>query len=288
MTLQAGVLIVQRSGGYKDIPGVRYHFPKSRYLKAVTELKDSLVLLYEPRRGGTSQNSGGRQGFVAFAFIDSIHDDPDDATHAFLSYRMYTEFIRVIPLSVTTLSAKSLQHAVRRVAYKEAEEVVRQGLLLPAGEGVRAGLVDADILIDDPRRPTREIVTNSLVRDASFRFRVVEQVYSGRCAMTGVRMTNGHGRAEVDAAHIQPVSAGGPDSTRNGLALMKSMHWAFDRGLVSLSDEGRILTVERGLDVPVLRLLPEDRIARFPERPDERPHPSFLQWHRENCFKGVA
>jgi putative restriction endonuclease len=288
MTLLAGVLIVQRKGGYKDIPGVRYHFPKSRYLRAITELKDSLVLLYEPRRGGTSQNSGGRQGFVAFAFIDSVYDDPDDTTHAFLGYRMYAEFIRVVPLSVTSLSAKSLQNAVRRVAYEEAEEVVRQGLLLPAGEGVRKGLVDADILIDNPRRSTREIVTNSLVRDASFRFRVVEQAYDGRCALTGVRMTNGHGRAEVDAAHIRPVAAGGPDSTRNGLALMKSMHWAFDRGLVSLSDEGHILTVERGLDAAFLRLLREDRVAQFPDRADDRPHPSFLRWHRENCFKGAT
>jgi putative restriction endonuclease len=164
--------------------------------------------------------------------------------------------------------------------------VVRQGLLLPPEQGVRVGLVDAEELIDRPDRRTREIVTNTLVRDASFRFRVVEQAYDGRCALTGVRMTNGNGRAEVDAAHIQPVAAGGPDATRNGLALMKSMHWAFDRGLVSLADDGGILTVDRGLDPTIFKLLPGDRRAFLPEKPDLRPHGAFLRWHREHVFKG--
>lgn len=288
MEQRVGILVVQRTGSYKDIPGVRYHFPKKLYLDDILALRGCLVLLYEPRRGGTSAHSGGRKGFVAFAFVESVWDDPDDASHAFLGYRMYTEFIRVVPLSATSVPGRSLQRAVRPIAYAEAEEVVRQGLLLPAEQGVRVGLVDAEELIDRPERRTREIVTNTLVRDASFRFRVVEQAYDGRCAMTGVRMTNGHGRAEVDAAHIQPVAAGGPDATRNGLALMKSMHWAFDRGLVSLSDEGSILTVDRGLDPTILRLLPVNQRAFLPDKADLHPHAAFLRWHRENVFKGAS
>ena len=101
-------------------------------------------------------------------------------------------------------------------------------------------------------------------------------------------MTNGNGRAEVDAAHIQPVERGGPDSSRNGLALMKSLHWAFDRGLVSLSDEGRILTVDRNLEAPILRLLPDNRLAFLPTRIEQKPHAAFLGWHRQNCFKGIC
>lgn len=122
-------------------------------------------------------------GFVGFAFVDSVVDAPDDPTHAFAGYRMYTEFIRVVPLSVTSVSAKSLQHAVRTVTYAEAEQVVRQGLLLQPGDGIRTGLVDADALSDYPRRHSREIVTNSLIRDARFRLREVEQAYDGRCAL---------------------------------------------------------------------------------------------------------
>lgn len=286
MSTKAGILVVRRNGSYKDIPGVQYHFPKQRYLNGILSLRDRLVLLYEPRRGGTSASGGGRMGFVGFAFVDRVWDDPDDPTHAFLGYRMYTEFIRTVPLSSTSVSAKSLEHAVRPVSFHEAEEVVRQGLLLQPAEEIRVGLVDAAELIDTPERRNQEIITNRLVRDASFRFRVVEQAYDGRCALTGARMTNGYGRAEVDAAHIQPVAEGGPDSTRNGIALMKSMHWAFDRGLLGLSDAGHILTVERGLDATVAKLLPDHRRAFLPEKQDLRPHHAFLSWHREHVFKG--
>lgn len=284
---KAGILAVRRQSGYNDIPGVRYHFPKANYLKDVLSLVDALVLLYEPRRGGTSSSSGGRSAFTAFAFIDRVWDDPVDPTHAYLSYRYFTEFIRIVPLSQMSVSAQSLQRAVRPVDYREAEAVVQYGMFMEAPIGLaRQGLTDVDVL--STIRETREVISNRVIRDATFRYRVVEEAYDGRCAVTGVRMTNGNGRAEVDAAHIQPVEAGGPDATRNGLALMKSFHWAFDRGLISLSDEGHILTVERGLDAPVLRMLPSDLRAHLPRHAEQRPHPAFLQWHREHVFKGAT
>ncbi len=49
------------------------------------------------------------------------------------------------------------------------------------------------------------------------------------------------GRAEVDAAHIRPVEANGPDILTDGIALSGTAHWMFDRGLISLSDEPDIL-----------------------------------------------
>ena len=78
----------------------------------------------------------------------------------------------------------------------------------------------------------------------------------------------------------------GPDIVRNGIALMKSLHWAFDRGFISLADDGRILTVERGIDGGIRGLLRPGGTALLPEQADERPHPEFLKWHRENVFRG--
>lgn len=287
MALKAGVIVVRRQSGYRDVPGIRYHFPKAEYWSGVQALRDALILLYEPRRGGTSMSGGGRMGFVAFAFADKVYDDPADPSYAYLDYRYFCEFVRVVPLNVTSISPRSLQHAVRALDYTEAEEVVRHGLFMEATPfGVHHGMTDAGILETVPQRETREVVLDRAIRDATFRYRVVEQAYKGRCAFTGVRMLNGNGRAEADAAHIRPVEAGGPDATQNGLALMKSLHWAFDRGLVSLSTGGRILTVERGIDELVLRILPQDRRAHLPSHPDERPHEEFLRWHRVNRFKG--
>jgi putative restriction endonuclease len=180
---------------------------------------------------------------------------------------------------------------VLQIDYEEASRIVAIGLSVPHSEGgaeSRVGLSDLSDLTDVTARPIEQVLQSRRVRDASFHYRVVEKAYQGRCAFTGVRMTNGHGRAEADAAHIRPVAADGPDTVRNGLALMKSLHWAFDRGLVALADDGRILTVERGLEEPVRHLLAADGRAILPRHADERPHPAFLRWHREHVFKGAA
>ena len=104
--------------------------------------------------------------------------------------------------------------------------------------------------------------------------------------MTGLQIVNGGGRAEVQAAHIRPVAAGGTDSVRNGLALSGTIHWMFDRGLVSVDDDLAILNATGRLPGTVTRLLHEDRKIAAPNRPEISPHPAHLRYHRENIFKG--
>jgi putative restriction endonuclease len=286
--LIAGILVMQRRGGYKDIPGLCYHFPKATYIKALTALQGSLVLFYEPRRGGTSANSGGRMGFTSFAFVTDIWDDPNDPTHAFAGLRYFQEFLSVVPLRITSVSSQSLQRAVREIDYAEAQAVVEAGLFAGlALDQPRVGLTDLNALANPEEREVRRIVTNVAIRDATFRYRVVEQTYAGRCALTGLRLTNGLGRAEVDAAHIRPVAADGPDSIRNGIALTKSVHWAFDRGLLSIGDDGTILKVDRGAD-DLTKLLNATGRAILPVDEASRPHVAFLSWHRSNVFKGES
>jgi putative restriction endonuclease len=107
-----------------------------------------------------------------------------------------------------------------------------------------------------------------------------------RCAITGLKLINGSGRAEVEAAHIRPVEANGPDIVTNGIALSGTAHWMLDRGLISLSDDLEIL-VSRQVNDPdgVRAIIDKSGQARPPRRPSDRPHPHFLQWHRENWFK---
>nr|AAQ87457.1 Hypothetical protein RNGR00332 [Sinorhizobium fredii NGR234] len=101
-----------------------------------------------------------------------------------------------------------------------------------------------------------------------------------------MKLINGGGRAEVDAAHIRPVEANGPDILSNGIALSGTAHWMFDLGLISLSDDLNIL-VSRQVNDPesIQSLINKTGDAIVPQRPFERPHPHFLRWHRDNCFK---
>jgi putative restriction endonuclease len=109
---------------------------------------------------------------------------------------------------------------------------------------------------------------------------------SGSCAISGLKLINGGGRAEVAAAHIQPVQANGPDIVSNGLALSGTAHWMFDRGLISLSDNLDVLISRHANDPDGVRAF-INRSGRSiaPQRAFERPHPHFLRWHREHCFK---
>jgi putative restriction endonuclease len=58
----------------------------------------------------------------------------------------------------------------------------------------------------------------------------------------------------------------------------------FDRGLLSIADDYRILC-SRQLNADVSHLLLPDLMARVPAAAHLRPHPHYLSWHRDNIFK---
>ncbi len=128
-------------------------------------------------------------------------------------------------------------------------------------------------------------LTSRIVRDRVFR-RVVLRAYDARCAITSLKLINGHGRAEVEAAHIRPVEANGPDIVSNGLALSGTAHWMFDRGLITIADDHEILVSRHVNDGAGARAI-INKTGRIlaPARAADHPHPHFLRWHRENRFK---
>lgn len=75
-------------------------------------------------------------------------------------------------------------------------------------------------------RPLVERLTARRLRDAAFA-RQVKAACRETCAVTGLRIVNGGGRPEVQAAHIRAEEADGPDALRNGVALSGTAHWMF-------------------------------------------------------------
>jgi putative restriction endonuclease len=128
-------------------------------------------------------------------------------------------------------------------------------------------------------------LSSRIVRDSVFR-RIVLRAYDARCAITSLKLINGAGRAEVEAAHIRPVEANGPDIISNGLALSGTAHWMFDRGLIGVADDREIL-ISRHVNDPagVHAMINKSGRILTPSRAVDWPHPRFLRWHRENCFK---
>lgn len=305
---------------YDDLPEERYHFPRT-YLRQVEATVGDWIIYYEPRRtSGDPGSRGGRQSYFATARVNSIRRDVTLPDHFYAYVTDYLEFDRAVPFKEGThyfeaglrredgaTSKGAFGRAVRPVSDREYEAILRAGFAqilepdlkrsVPIGSGFgedQVPFVSSGEPLgiahpgDEPaffERPVIERMVARPFRDAAFAA-AVKQAYDNTCAITGLKIINGGGRAEVQAAHIRPVASSGPDSIRNGLALCGTVHWMFDRGLLSIDDDYRILIAKEKVPDPVRRLInPEGRLLA-PDRLDLRPHRQFLKYHRDNVFKG--
>ena len=296
--LAKGVFVHRADSIYDDFPEERYQFPK-RYLNRARQFIGDWIVYYEPRGGG------GRLGYNAVAKVADIIADPsaDGMFIAIVEPNSYLPLEKFVPYNSElgfleselakedgSLNQGKIQWAIRPVSDEDFNRILARGLsaeadLLPRtdiGEAERPAFRDApEPFVFDYERDRVETTTNRLVRDRVFR-RLVLDAYDRRCAFTGLQLINGGGRAEVEAAHIKGVAEKGPDTIRNGLALSGTVHWMFDRGLLSLTDEYEIM-ISRQINnrEQIEKLLHPSGRAIVPENPKDRPHPKYLNWHRQ-------
>ena len=141
--------------------------------------------------------------------------------------------------------------------------------------------------IEDQQRHIEKILLNKKIRAANFRRQVCD-AYENTCAVTRLCIINGGGRAEVQAAHIWSVEAGGPDVVQNGLALSGTIHWLFDRHLISLTDDHRLLISHNKVPAELRGLFAhQDWQIHLPKDKQLWPHPAYIARHRER-FTGVG
>lgn len=121
-----------------------------------------------------------------------------------------------------------------------------------------------------------------VVRDQGFR-RIVVKTYDHRCTLCGLRIVTPEGHTAVDAAHIIPWSKSQNDDIRNGMALCKLCHWAFDEGMLGVSQDYTVIASRQiGVDpnVPgILQTLPGRNIL-FPSERELWPALENLAEHR--------
>jgi len=126
-------------------------------------------------------------------------------------------------------------------------------------------------------------------RDQAFRD-VVLANYHHTCAVTGQKFVYS-ATVEADAAHIIAKGNRGTDDPRNGLALSKSAHWAFDQGIFTISDQYEVMIhpAARKASASAFPLLEADRrrIA-LPSDTAYHPHQEALAWHRKERFGAFA
>ncbi|MEQ8322979.1 MAG: HNH endonuclease [Rhodospirillales bacterium] len=293
------VFMVRPDSIYDDYPTERYQFPK-QYIGRTQGVVGDWIVYLEPTKVRNSR------GYFAIACVQEIIEDPasPDMHLAIIVPGSYLEFAKPVPFSDQDgpiekgllneqgrLSGRA-QAAVRPISANDFLKILEHGLdesssVLPRFDELELpGLSEEQtpFIFETDRQRVHQL-TNRVVRDRVFR-RIVLRAYDERCAISGLKFINGGGRAEVDAAHIRPVQKNGPDVIQNGIALSGTAHWMFDRGLISLTNEFEILISRHVNDIDgVKAFINRSNKAIVPDRISDRPHPRFLEWHRDFCFE---
>jgi putative restriction endonuclease len=122
-------------------------------------------------------------------------------------------------------------------------------------------------------------------RDKVFRDIVIRE-YDFTCAICEMKFRLGE-LTEATAAHIVPKRKNGTDDPRNGLSLCRTHHWAFDIGIFSLTDNCEILlssSVKHAESRNFVLIEMQNESILLPRNETLWPHPSAIQWHRENVW----
>lgn len=69
----------------------------------------------------------------------------------------------------------------------------------------------------------------------------IPKVYNYTCCISGLRIDAVANISMIDACHIIPFSESYNDTITNGIALCPNLHRAFDRGLISISDNYKVI-----------------------------------------------
>jgi putative restriction endonuclease len=295
-----GVFVHRSDSIYEDSPAEQYQFPR-QYLGRVEACVGDWIIYYEPSKVADTR------GYFAIAKVRQVITDPGAPAMylALIEPGSYLDFANPVPFNGATgpieqgvlneqgrISGRA-QSAVRPVSPEDFKRIAELGFeerspLLPRfdNEMPPPGFNEEQAPFSfDQQRDRISVTVSRILRDRVFR-RVVLRAYDERCAITGLKLINGRGRAEVAAAHIRPVEASGPDIVSNGIALSGTAHWMFDRGLIGLADDLEIL-ISRQTNNPqeIRAIINKSGHAFAPSRISDRPHPHFLKWHREHCFK---
>jgi putative restriction endonuclease len=287
--------------GYKDLPEERYHFPRT-YLNYARQAVGDYIVYYEPRRPSIDLSSaGGRQSYFGVARVTAVVDDQTLPNHYYALVDQYLDFDRPVPFaegshyyesalkkSDGSTNKGAFGRAIRLIPDDEFDQILKSGFAPVLNEARTSADVSVPGLHEPQvpfERPIVEMTVSRPFRERSFMYNV-RAAYSNRCAMTGLRLINGGGRPEVQAAHIQPVAAKGPDSVRNGLALSGTVHWMFDRGLISIGDDYKILVAKNHVPEDAARLLNRSGLINLPADQTLHPNAQYLGFHRDVVYKG--
>ncbi len=155
------------------------------------------------------------------------------------------------------------------------------------------GVLESKILMDNPeiyKREMEQIIESKdedeLFLRGSFFKREVPRIYNFTCSISELSISSMSNVSMIDACHIVPFSQSRNDTISNGIALCPNVHRAFDRGLLSIDEEYKVLVSDSFKESSTnysLKAL-EGKPLQLPQQKAYWPSQENLDWHRINVF----
>ena len=116
--------------------------------------------------------------------------------------------------------------------------------------------------------------------------REIPKIYSFQCAISEMKIISTSNAQMVDACHIVPFAISKDDTITNGISLSPNLHRAYDRGLITIT-ENYLVKLSPSVsdnDSPYsLRQFDGKRIV-LPDNVNYHPSIENLRWHSKECF----
>lgn len=117
----------------------------------------------------------------------------------------------------------------------------------------------------------------------------ISSAYNFTCAISNLRIDISENISMLDACHIIPFSHSYDDTITNGFALNPTLHRAFDRGIITIDENYRVVVSncfrESGKSQHSIVQYVETEIT-LPINKSYLPNMENFNWHRNNIFIG--
>lgn len=150
-------------------------------------------------------------------------------------------------------------------------------------------------ILKEPSEEYRQEIINLLeqkneeeifLRGSLFK-REIPKIYNNTCCISGMRIDATVSVSMIDACHIVPFSESYDDTVTNGIALCPNLHRAFDRGLIGIDENYKVVVSksfkEDNTNYSIRAF--EGKEIQLPKLKSYYPLKQNFGWHRENVFK---
>jgi len=117
--------------------------------------------------------------------------------------------------------------------------------------------------------------------------REIPKIYNNTCSISEMKVDSVFSFSMIDACHGIPFSNSYNDTVTNGIALCPNLHRAFDRGLISIDSNYKVLVSQSFReDITNYSIKAfNGRELQMPKNESFHPSLSNIEWHRNNIFK---